>query len=432
MRSATPLPGRLSQLALYGAEDLLTRQGCPVCHYEAGVDDRFLAWFALEGHDDASMITRLCESLGLCPRHTRGSLAQPGADARLTPVYRYLLQAARKRLTSGRPPRMGCPACARDAEGAARALGTLLTGLREVQVRDRYRALGGLCIPHLRAAARQTRRRDAAWIAEVMRSRLVSGQTSLAVFAGEADPDAEVRAQLRAGLSMVEPPAAVPGDSCPVVCVVCRAAAEVEGDCLARITGKAAHQEAGSIHACRLCAAHLQDTWAQSGAVRADAAASMRGLSDGFLASLREDATSWLAEVASAGNGIAVMNLLSRRRVLPRGGPAQCPVCRAAQSAAEQYLRMLSTAPRRGEPAVCVRHVFSLRELDSGAGEAAARAVIGRVDELSAGLQEAFRKRTWAHRHEARGHEMSAWKRAAAIIDGRVYGGGPPAPLQRF
>ncbi len=152
MPSATPLPRSPSSLALFGAEDLLKPAGCPVCCYVAGADDRFLGWFAAEAHADASMITRLCGSLGLCQAHTRGLLGQPGAEVRMTAVYRYQLQAALAYLADGTTPRDPCPACVRSAQAADRALDTLVTGLQEEDLRDRYRAAGGLCLPHLRSA----------------------------------------------------------------------------------------------------------------------------------------------------------------------------------------------------------------------------------------------------------------------------------------
>jgi hypothetical protein len=124
-----------------------------VCRYADEAADRCLAWFALEGHADAATITRLCTSLGMCPRHTRGLTSQPGAARRLTALYGYVMRAARDCLTS-RAARPGdCPACKHDDGTAGRALETLLDGLTDGQVRDRFRQLGGLCIPHLRAAS---------------------------------------------------------------------------------------------------------------------------------------------------------------------------------------------------------------------------------------------------------------------------------------
>ena len=154
MPAATPIPRGPSVLTLYCAADLLTRPGCPVCRYAGEASDRYFAWFALEGHAQAVAITRLCASLGMCPRHTRGLLTQPGAAPRLTAVNRYLVQAARDQLT-GRPGRLaGCPACEHDDAAAARALDTLLDELPDPAVQQQYQELGGLCIPHLRSRHR--------------------------------------------------------------------------------------------------------------------------------------------------------------------------------------------------------------------------------------------------------------------------------------
>ncbi len=48
------------------------------------------------------------------------------------------------------------------------------------------------------------------------------------------------------------------------------------------------------------------------------------------------------------------------------------------------------------------------------------------ADMLIAELTEAFSKNTWAHRYETRGPEMTAWRRAAAFLDGGVFCGCPP------
>jgi hypothetical protein len=109
MPAATPVPRGPSVLTLYTAADLLTGPGCPVCRYSGESAGRYLEWFALEGHADVVTITRLCSSLGMCP------------------------------------------GCGHDDGTARRALDTLLEGLAAGSARDRYRELGGLCVPHLRA-----------------------------------------------------------------------------------------------------------------------------------------------------------------------------------------------------------------------------------------------------------------------------------------
>ncbi len=463
MPSATPLPRGPSLLTLYGAEDLLTSAGCPLCRYVAEVDDRFLAWFALEAHAEADTITRLCESLGLCPRHTRGMLGQPGADSRLTVVYRHLLRAALTYLAAGRSPRASCAACARCAAAADRALDTLLTGLREERIRERYRDLGGLCVPHVRAAAAVGGRHRATWLAQTALSRLRALPPGLGVLAGAGDADAAVRARLRARLPGTATDASRVGQmlarcepaqdqfSIAGVCAVCLAAARAERDCLGQLIDGAGHRNQPADQL--LCADHLHDVWADvhdawpdGGGVRPDvnagcAASVSRGAeaAAALLAMQHEGSMAWLGEIARARGGWAAIRPLAQRRRTPRraAGPPRCVACQArapaALLAAERVRQALRTPPAaRGSPdvpALCVRHVLSLPKFDARAGEVAVRAAAGRADLLVAELEEAFRKRTWAHRHEARGDEMTAWRRAAAFTDGRVYGGGPPGPL---
>ena len=81
--------------------------------------------------------------------------------------------------------------------------------------------------------------------------------------------------------------------------------------------------------------------------------------------------------------------------------------------------------PTRGE-LPCVRHVLALQAADPAAGRLAAAAAGRRAGALIDELTEAFQQGTWAFRHERRGPEMTAWRRAAAFLDGGVFGGSPP------
>jgi hypothetical protein len=229
MPNAIPLPRGPSRLVLFGVEDLLCVTGCPVCRYVAEAGDRFLGWFALEGHAEADMITRLCRSLGLCPAHTRALLGPPGAEGRMTAVCRYLLRAAAGFLAPGSSSPTPCPACEHAAEAEKRALDTLLTGLSEDSVREHYRDADGLCLPHLRAAAPRGRRRPTAWLAGEMIAQLADadGPRALAVIAGDREPDADIRVRLRAALPAGRPRS---GD----LCSSCLAAALAERAALAR------------------------------------------------------------------------------------------------------------------------------------------------------------------------------------------------------
>jgi hypothetical protein len=414
MPSATPVPRGPSRLALFGAEDLLCAAGCPVCRYVAEARDRFLGWFALEAHGEASTITRLCRSLGFCPAHARELLGQPGAEGRMTAVYRYLLRAAAGYLAAGTAPWAPCPACEHDAEAAQRAVDTLLTELREDGVRDRYRAGDGLCLPHLRAAAPRGGRRLTPWLAGEMIARLASadGPRALALIAGDRDPDADVRIRLRASLPPGPPRS---GDLCPP----CLAAALAERAVLAS-------PQVG------LCPAHLHEACSDAGGgghgPLSPAAAQVLTLNS-------ERPASWLDGIAEpVGLAGAALGLIGRRRDPCHGaGAGQCPACRAASAAAARWLGAWSAATDAPSavpvPRLCLRHVMSLRPRDPRAAGAAAPAAAAATAMILEELEEALRKRAWANRNEPRGREMTAWRRAAALIDGRIYGGGQPGPL---
>jgi hypothetical protein len=388
-------------LTLYTAADLLTGPGCPVCRYAAEASQRYLAWFAIEGHADAATITGLCSSLGMCSCHTRGLICQPGAAIRLTAVYRYILEAARDRL-SGRAARLGsCPACRHDDGAAGRALETLVEGLADDAIRERYRELGGLCLPHLGSASARSSRRVGAWLSRTMAANVNARLATAHGMAG-TDRDAEARAILRRAAS------ADPG-----ACTACLAAGQSEQENLTRILRADDHglPDQQSL----LCAGHLSDLAVLPGGPTA--APILTWQADCLAASLNRS------------GGASRLRSLGR----PREHLVSCAVCLAAERAARQVLedtRALAhgsrSVPGRQIP-LCVRHVLGLSALDSRAGRMTAPGMVERADTLIAELNEAFGKATWARRHETRGREMTAWRRAAVFIDGGVffYGGRP-------
>jgi hypothetical protein len=402
-----------------------------VCQYAAEASDRYLAWFALEGHADPVTITHLCASLGMCARHTRRLIGQPGAAARLTAVYRYLLQAALEPLAGrGRWRLAGCPACQHDEAAAGRALDTLLDGLPETGVRERYLELGGMCWPHVRAAANvRGQRRAAAWAAGAAGASAGGQPVSLGLLAGGPDYDAGERARLRAALPAgTRPP--------PGACLACFTSARAEAAALAGLvqtagrgplTGDAGaavprHQGGG------LCAGHLHDAALLPGGHGATVLGWQAGGQAAVLARLA-------SSPARRRGGVA--GWLRGRPVPARGD--ECPVCRARERATRQALRHWAarqaaaaahrdaTPPARGDgQQLCVRHLLALRAADPAAGQLAAGHAARHAAVMTEELAEAFRKGTWAFRHESRGAEMTAWRRAAAFLDGAVFGGGPP------
>ena len=122
------------------------------------------------------------------------------------------------------------------------------------------------------------------------------------------------------------------------------------------------------------------------------------------------------------------------------GGPASCPICLAAANAAQRTIDDLRASLRASHPAagrrvpLCVRHLLGLRALDPWAGHVTAGGPVEHADMLIAELNEAFSKNTWAHRHEPRGSETTAWRRAAALAAGSTEnaGGGRNALSARW
>ena len=412
MPAATPLPRGPSVLTLYSAADLLTAPGCPVCHYAVEASDRYLGWFALEGHSEPTAITALCASLGMCAPHTRRLMGQPGAAVRLTAVYRYVVTAARDRVADSPGPVVPCPACVHDGAAADRALDTLLDGLASGEAMDRCRELGGACIPHLQAAAGRGQRRAVAWLAETMRETLDAVPARPEWLAG-TDRDAEVRAVLRQAL-----PAA--GMTVARACAACLAAAQAERDSLGRLPTLAAD---GHDPGLALCGRHLADA-----AVMAASAGGLRAL------------LAWQAACAAAAT--TTRGAAAFRARWPRSGTSAarspgCPACRAGVGAAQgalasvrERVRAEPTAPRSAGT-LCVRHHLVLRDADQRAAKALAAGSVEAAGLLIGELAEAFERTTWARRRGDPAPQSGAWQRAAAFLDGGVFGGWPPRALHR-
>jgi len=387
--AATPLPRGPSVLTLYSAADLLTAPGCPVCRYTAEAADRYLGWFALEGHGDPTMITAMCASLGMCAQHTRRLMSQPGAAARLTAVYPYVLTAARELLSSRVAAVQPCPACQRDDVANRSALETLLDGLSEEEIRSRCRDLGGVCLPHLSGAIAIGPRHVAEWLARTVQETLEASPAVPAWLAG-ADPDAEARAVLRQALPIGETP--VRG-----TCTACLATARAERDSLASLLS---HSPDDSDLAAVLCSTHLADA--------AFAAPGARQL--GAL-------LGWQAASLAA--------LPGRRR--HRRAPG-CPVCRAVGLAENDALagsgRPAARAGHRSP--LCLRHYVAVRAADKRAALTLAPGMADAADLLISELAEAFERSTAARRQGVPVPHSAAWQRAAAFLDGGAFGGLPP------
>jgi len=385
-------------LTLYSAADLLTAPGCPVCRYAAEASDRYLRWFALEGHAQPATITRLCTSLGACAAHTRRLMSQPGAAVRLTAVYRYVVTAARNQLAGRSAQQTACPACEHDDSAAQLALDTLLDDLADPPALALLQELGGLCLPHLTAAA--ARSRHAAALAETAQHTIAAPGSRCEWLAG-TDHDAEGRALLRRAI----PPARSPGLA---ACWPCLAAARAERDALARLPDEACD---GPAPAQAMCAGNPRRC--------GDCGRPGRHAPAARLA----DAVPDDAAARTAGSLAAHLSPCARYRLccLPRmpGRGAAQPARHAGHPAAGAT-----------GPALCVRHHLILRAAEPRTAQLLAGSAIRNADHLAAELAEVFDGLAWARSTGTSAPKSTAWQRAAAFLDGSVFSGQrqpPPA-----
>jgi hypothetical protein len=404
--AATPLPRGPSVLSLLGVADLLMAPGCPVCRYAAEASDRYLGWFALEGHSQPESITALSASLGMCARHTRGLMSQPGAATRLTPVYRYVLTGVRDRLTGRTLSQAACPACRHDDAAVSRAVDTLVEGLADAAALQLCQQLGGVCLPHLQSVAEHAPREMVDGLARTLRETVATRPPGYEWLAG-TDYDVEMRVALRRRTLAAR---LVPGP-----CGACIAAAETEGESLARVielgVDKTDEQRP-------LCAGHLADAVAMSS-------------SDQRHVLLLRQSRMLPGKLPPRARGTFVRRLAHwTRPAALRHTSDDCLVCREARGAVVRALGSARSSARttsaaaEEQPGLCVRHQVILRSTDHQAGRALSNASVAAADELIGELAEAFELSTWAGRRDGvKAPESTAWRRAAAFLNGGVFTG---------
>jgi hypothetical protein len=435
MPSAAPVPRGPSVLLLGSSAGLLTVTGCPACRYLAESSDAYLAWFALEGHADPDVLHRMCASRGMCARHTRRLLAQPGAAFRMTAVYQYVVAAVAQDLSAGICPRpSGCLSCDQEARAEDRVLGALLENFT-AEARAQYQEHGGLCLPHLRRAAHRHRSQDLRWLIRFMITRLRAPGPGLDLLAGWPDPGAASRAAHPAG------PGSGPPGGPAAACRACWAAARAETAKLAEVRpagrGPSARPVAGS-----LCGPHLRDaataerpTARRPRGFTAPAARELAApQAEGLLAGQAEGEARRLAQVLQGRPrllGISPGWLSPRtRRALAE---PDCGVCRGRDEAAAStiarlraVLRDAAVEPAEGLP-LCARHAIRLRAVDAQAARPVLGALGGQAVRLVAQLDAAFTVQARAYAQAQHGNtrypEPNAWRQAAVFLDGSVFSG---------
>jgi hypothetical protein len=371
--------------------------------------------------------------MGMCPVHSRRLVEEVGGGHMMTIVMREAVAGARRRLRDEGEPGP-CPACDAVAFAVQRAGQMVLDGLDDPAEARLYHEHGGICLVHFLDAAPSLDRAALTPLAERLLSSLAEtdGAAVLALLGG-ADHDASRRAHWRGRLE--EPPGA--GSTLDDIrarfgieaCPVCLSTGLAERGYVRWYLEHTAQNDPSLRNdPGELCAAHLHDLARADPALAAEAvehkrAARMARLTR-LLARLGE-----IPEPARRGRGAADEELDVARQELV--STPYCPACNARDGIERSRLDLVvaalaqSSARERYERGhgLCVHH--SLQVPDGQAARLTRRHVDARLGILGWEVAETARKYGWAYRHEPPDHEQSAWSRALAQIDGRVFEGGP-------
>jgi len=121
--------------------------------------------------------------------------------------------------------------------------------------------------------------------------------------------------------------------------------------------------------------------------------------------------------------------------------PYPCTACQAAQRGERRALERLRAALEDRETAgryqlthgLCVHHVLAMPAVTADGRLALLRQVLrARLGVLAWELAELDEKRAWSLRYDSVRTEAGAWLRALALLDGRIFGGGPAIPLDQI
>jgi hypothetical protein len=417
-------------------ERLLRAPGCPACAYVEEAERSFFSWLQIESHTVAEVQARLRASMGMCPEHSRRLVEEVGGGHMMTIVMREAVAGARRRLRDEGEPGP-CPACETVSFGVQRARQMVLDGLNDPGQTRVYHEHGGICLVHFLDAAPSLDRAALKPLAErLLRSLAETDGAGLVGLLGGADHDASRRAYWRGRLEQSPGAGSILEQICArfgvEACPVCLSTGLAErGYVWWYLEHTAQNDPSLRNDPGELCAAHLHDLARVDPALADQAvehkrAARMARLTR-LLARLGE-----IPEPARRGRGAADRELDVARQELVI--TPYCPACNARDAIERSQLDLvvaalaLPGARERYERShgLCVHH--SLQVADGQASRFARRHVETRLGILVWEVAETARKYGWAYRHEPPDHEQSAWMRALAQIDGRVFEGGP-APV---
>jgi hypothetical protein len=382
---------------------LLGEVGCPACRRAVSSARDYLTRLSSGGEVGPEVLGRLVSSRGLCPRHTEFLLARPDA-AGLAEIYRQLVAGSLQDLELGPAT---CPACEQAETAADRVLETLLNDL-SASARPHYKLHGGLCLPHLRRAARHYPGANVRWLTRFMIVRLTGPGLDLDLLAGwQAWRTQDTKPSATEPLAFL----AQRSGGGDLTCGPCQAATGAERAELAAVISAAdgipttAREEL-------LCVRHVHDLARAAG-------------------NFSPDPVRWQAQCHARRLGRVLdgqPRLLgispgwqSARARLALAEP-ECSACRIGDAAASKQLGCFRLLPEdepdaaAASPPLCVSHLARLRAIDPRAGQAALRRAKAAAAALATDLHLAASKPA----DSAPEFATSACWRAARFLDGSV------------
>ena len=459
-----PGDGSVRDVAFLRPPAVRDHLGCVAC---AAADTEMRRWFFFfetETNHDEEVRTRIRESGGLCPPHTRRLLDSTPAAAWLARgVFDDLLRglslagphrAARRRpgaglLRRGSAARVGCPVCTAVDDRVADTLAVLDRSLAAStraaaggsDVAAAYRSGQGLCVGHARRLlTTASATASVAVIADgLARSLAVGPENAVAVLTG-GDDDAPARARIRERRSAVvlAGAAAARQESfaarvrhltaqpcCPTCAARDRASWRLLDWLGGRLVDGRRHDEPDA-HLMReqlagICGTHLSDL------VRGDGGGAW--LSGPVATVVRLAAHRWrdaaldLGAAAAGSVGVRALTVLAAQS----GPRMSCLVCAySSQAAAREFdlLRLVGADHRfaaavRDAHGVCAR---CLPHLDPARGGPWAATFAGGARQLAFELESAIMADSWTARWDISGSERSSWQRAPFLLDGAILG----------
>jgi hypothetical protein len=452
---------------------------CPVCRFRDGSVDRFFAWFMIETYTEPEMIGRLCAARGMCPSHTRRLLSEAPVASTPNLIYECVVRWWQER-SARSAPIDPCPACEVGASSSLSAVNSLAPHLLDRDVVGAYRSNGGVCASHLEMALTSVGPELAGTVARQLGDRLRGGPGDPVAAIAASEEDATRRVALRELLP--DDPSLDADDPDGTLrslhrrleiraCPICLAEGSTARRYLAWVRDTGRSEGWTPDAAPPLCDAHLRDL------VSMDPDAGRwagRRMADPWLAALQRFAAALerlprpsLAErvralpesrrrlAADRAEGALARNPWLPGRTLPStlrnprhayaeaiawlgASRARCAACVTLADVVARQGELLVWAlrdrptSRRYERShgLCVHHAASIRgALDRPLID---EVLSARLAVLGWELGEASRKRSWSLRHEPSGAETTAWLRAPALLDGRVFEGGPAVVPARW